>query len=129
MTRRRSHLQIKIQAQQEAEKRRIAQLNAMKKAQTQAAKSAEKARKDYEQARTAGLKEQARLYTESKVAQVQLQNEQIEQGIKSLGHLLLDSLLSDPYIDIQALKQPLNFPPFNPVLTYLIIRNKRVIYS
>ena len=114
MARKRGVLNALVQAQREAERKRTNQIKEMEKAQTQAAKDAEKTRKDYESARIAGLKEQTRLYTESRVTQVQLQNEQVEQEIRSLEHLLLDSLAIDPYIDIQTLKQTPNFPPFNP---------------
>ncbi|GER91621.1 restriction endonuclease [Dictyobacter vulcani] len=89
-------------------------MRAMESAQTKAAKDAEKARKDYERAKAAGQKEQARLYTESRIAQVQLQNEQLEQRKAALEHLLLDALSVDPYVDVQSLKQTPAFPPFDP---------------
>jgi restriction system protein len=102
------------QAQREAERNRKAQLHEMERAQNQAARAAEKARKDYERAVTADQKERDRLYTESRIAQVNYQNEQLEQQIKLLEHLLRDALSADTYIDVQRLKQTPNLPPFNP---------------
>ena len=68
MARRSSLLRAMIQAQREAGRKRVAQLREMERAQTQAAKNAEKARRDYERAKIANQKEQARLYTKSRVA-------------------------------------------------------------
>ncbi len=104
----------RLQAQRMAEKKRADQLNKMKKEQTKAFEDAKKAQKDYEKARITNQKEQAKLYIESRVAQVQLQNEQLEQQIKSLEHILLDAYSVDPYIDIQTLKQTSTLPPFDP---------------
>lgn len=102
------------QRRREAERRRIAQQHAAEKIQTQAAKAAEKARKEYERARAADQKEQARLYAESRQAQVALQNEQLDEQIQSFERLLVSALSTDPYIDIQTLKEAPNFPLFNP---------------
>jgi restriction system protein len=113
MARRSGLVRVMVQAQHEAERKRQAQLHEMEKARTQTAKAAEKAQKDYEKARITNQKELAKLYIESRIAQVQLQNEQLEQQIKSLEHVLLDAYSVDPYIDIQTLKQTSNLPPFN----------------
>ncbi|GAC1374125.1 MAG: restriction endonuclease [Ktedonobacteraceae bacterium] len=102
MARRGSRLRSMVQAQREQEK-----------AQIKAAKELDDARKKYEKARLAGLKEQEQLYKESRAAQAQLQNEQVEQRVRALERLLLDSLSIDPYIDIQTLKQSFTMPPFN----------------
>src|SRR5258706_5465811 len=110
MARRSGLLHAIAQAQREAERKQKAQLREM----NQAARAAEKARKDYERAVTADQKERARLYTESMIAQVNYQNEQLEQQIKLLEHLLRDALSADTYIDVQRLKQTPNLPPFNP---------------
>ncbi len=63
--------------------------------QTQAAKAADKARKDFERFKAANQKEQTRLYVESRLAQVALQNEQLEQQIQTLENILLESLSTD----------------------------------
>jgi restriction system protein len=114
MARRSSLLRTLVQAQREAERKRVAQLREMERAQTKAARNAEKTRRDYERAKIANQKEQVKLYTESRIAHVQWQNEQLEQQIHVLERLLLDALSVDPYIDIQTLKQAPNLLPFHP---------------
>lgn len=114
MARRGGFLHALAQAQRQAERKRGAQLREAQRTQTQAARAAEKARKEYERARIANQKEQAFLYTQSRAAQVQLQNEELEQQITTLEHLLLDALPVDSFIEIQALKQRPNVPLFDP---------------
>jgi restriction system protein len=114
MARRSGLVYTLVQAQHATEQKRIAQVKALGKAQTQAAKAAEKAQKDYEKAIQADQKERARLYTESRVTQVDAQNEQIEQDIVVLNTLLHESLSVDTYIDFQTLKQAPQLPAFNP---------------
>jgi restriction system protein len=114
MARRSGLVRVLIQNQREVERRRAAQQREQARLQTQAARAAEKARKDYERAQTANQKEQARLYAESRQAQVAFQNEQLTQLVQSLEHLLLDILAVDPFIHIQSLKQPFSFPTFSP---------------
>src|SRR6185312_16721 len=114
MTRRNGLLQTLVQAQREAEKRRLSQLREIERAQTQAAKAADKAKKDYERSVTANKKERERLYTESQTAQANWQNAELERGIARLEHLLLDALPIDTFLNIQALKQVPNLPAFNP---------------
>lgn len=114
MARRSGLLHAIAQAQREAERKRKAQQREMERAQNQAARAAEKARKDYERAATADQKERAKLYTESRIAQVNYQNEQLELEVKLLEHLLRDALSIDTYIDVLSRKQTPNLPPFNP---------------
>jgi restriction system protein len=114
MARRSELVRILVQSQREAERKRAAQLREQARLQTQTARAAEKAQKDYEHAVIVDQKERARLYTESRQTQVDLQNEQLEQHIQSLEHLLLDALAIDPFIYMQSLKQPLTIPAFNP---------------
>lgn len=114
MARRSGFLHALAQAQRAAERQRNAQLRERERAQTQAAKAAEKARKEYERAVTADQKERARLYTESRITQVDYQNEQIEQQIKGFERLLVDPLSVDTYINVLTLKQIPTLPPFNP---------------
>ena len=114
MARRSGFLHAVMQAQRQAERNRIAQFNAQQKAQTQAAKAAAKAQKDYENAMRSDQKERARLYTESRIAQVDLQNEQVEQDVARLNNLLLEALAKDPFLDLNTLKEPPNLPIFSP---------------
>src|SRR5437763_758877 len=114
MARRSRFLHALAQAQREAERVRIAQLRMQTQLQTQAARAAEKARRDYERAQLADQKERARLYTESRIAQVDLQNELIDQAITRLTNILRDVLSIDSYIDLKTLKQAPEYPVFNP---------------
>lgn len=114
MARRKGFVYALAQAQREAERKRVAQMRALEKAQTQAAREAIRARKEYESALKANQKEQARLYTESRIAQVNLQNEQLEQEVARLNNLLAEALSRDSHLNLQALKQPPQLPVFNP---------------
>lgn len=114
MARRSGFLQTMVRAQREAERKRTAQLRGMAKVQTQVARAAEKARKDYERATVADQKELIRLSIESKMAQVDFRNEQVEQQVEQLEQLLLDALSFDTFINLQTLKQTPNLPAFNP---------------
>jgi len=114
MTRRRVSLYARAQAQRNAEKQRLTQMRAQAQAQTQAARAAEKAQKAYLNAQIADQKERARLYTESRVAQVALQNEQLESVIAQLERLLTESLANDEFINFEKLKQAPIIPYFNP---------------
>jgi len=82
--------------------------------QKQRARAAEKARKDYERALLADQKERARLYSESRIAQVNLQNEQLDQISAHLSNILIEALSVDSFIDLQTLKQVPEYPVFNP---------------
>jgi restriction system protein len=114
MARRSGFLHALAQAQREAERKRTAQLRNLAQLQTQAAKAAEKARKEYERAQLTDQKERARLYTESRIAQVNLQNEQLDQAIARLSNILRETLAVDSFIDLQTLKQAPEYPVFNP---------------
>ena len=114
MARRSGIVHALVKAQHDAERRRAAQLRQQVQFQTQAAKAAEKARKDYERALLADQKERARLYTESRNAQVNLQNEQLNQDITQLCNILTDALSIDSFINLQTLKQVPERPVFDP---------------
>src|SRR6266516_3618569 len=114
MTRRSGIFHAIAQAQRNAEKQRLTQMRAQAKSQTQAARAADRAQKAYLAAQKADQKERARLYTESRVAQVVLQNEQLESVIDQLERLLTESLANDEFINFEALKQTPNIPYFNP---------------
>ncbi len=114
MARRSGIVRALVKAQYDAERRRAAQLRQQVQFQTQAAKAAEKARKDYERAQQADQKERARLYAESRNAQVNLQNEQLNQDITRLCNILTDALSIDSFINLQTLKQVPERPVFDP---------------
>src|SRR6266516_5383827 len=114
MTRRSGFLAARAKAQRDAEKLRMVMMRAQEQAQTRAAKAAEKAHKAYLNAQKAEQKERAKLYTESRNADVDLQNEQLENDIAQLGNLLAESLSIDDFIDLATLKQAPNIPSFNP---------------
>lgn len=114
MARRSGILHSLVRAQQEAERRRVANLRQQARLQTELAKAAEKARKDYERAAAADQKERIRLYAESRIAQVNLQNEQLQQTVSRLGNILTEALSVDSFINLQTLKQPYKPLFFNP---------------
>ena len=103
-----------VRAQREAERRHLAQQRLQAQLQTQAARAAAQAQKAYEQAQRVDQKERARLYTESRIAQVSLQNEQLDQYVARLGNLLSEALVIDSFIDVHTLKQVPERPVFNP---------------
>jgi restriction system protein len=114
MTRRSGIVRTLVRAQHDAERRRAAQFRQQVQLQTQAAKAAEKARKDYERAQQADQKELTRLYAESRNAQVDLQNEQLKEHIMRLSNILTEALSIDSFVNLQTLKQVPEFPVFNP---------------
>ena len=105
MARRSGFLHSLVRAQQEAERHRIAVLRQQARLQTEAAKAAEKARKNYERAIVADQKEHTRLYNESRITQVNLQNEQLQQTIFRLSNILTEALSVDSFINLRSLKQ------------------------
>ncbi|GHO49961.1 hypothetical protein [Ktedonospora formicarum] len=100
--------------QREAERQQRAKLRQQQQALAQAAKAAAQAQKAYEKAANLEAKERAKLYEQSRLAEVHLQNERLEETITSLQNLLKDTLSLDTAIDLQSLKQPFNEPAFQP---------------
>jgi restriction system protein len=103
-----------LRAKREADRQRLAQQRLQVQLQTQVARAAAQARKAYEQAMRADQRERARLYTESRIAQVSWQNEQLDLYVAQLGNLLSEALSIDSFIDLQTLKQVPERPVFNP---------------
>jgi restriction system protein len=103
-----------LRAKREAERQRLVQQRLQAQLQTQVARAAAQARKAYEQALRADQRERARLYTESRIAQVSWQNEQLDQYVAQLSNLLSEALFIDSFIDLQTLKQVPEGPVFNP---------------
>jgi restriction system protein len=115
MARKPSLITILKQADRAAERARKQELAR----QTKRAKEFERAQKSYlrsiEQQNKADAKEQARLYTESRIAQVELQNEQLEEEIKQFNNLLADTLPVDDYLDWETLKKSIpTISPYHP---------------
>ena len=113
MARHSGFLHAVMQAQRQAERNRIAQLKAQQRAQSQTVRVAAKAQKEYEKAEKADQKERTRLYGESRMAQVDVQNEQLEQDVSRLNNILIEALTKDPFFDLNTLKEPPNFPLFS----------------
>ncbi len=79
-----------------------------------AVRRAEAAQRAYQRAKTAEEKERKRLYAESRQADVELLNDDLAEQIRELEHLLIDSLKTDPYIDLDQLKTPPDLPVWDP---------------
>lgn len=99
-------IQMQRQAQRDA-KARVA-------AQRRAAVEANRARQAFERAAAADQKERARLYAESRVADVAAMNEGLAADIAALDGLLRDTLAVDDFLDFESLKEAVSRPPFSP---------------
>src|SRR5215207_1672577 len=88
------------------------------RAETRTAQQAERAMKAYQRAsavqQKAEIKERQRLYLESRLAEVELQNEVLEYTINDLSNVLKATLSVDDYFDLDALKKKAVLPLFNP---------------
>lgn len=104
------HLERELARQQAAQAR----------TQTQAAKAAVRAQKEYERLVVADQRQRERLYLDYRLAQVALQNEQLEQALVQLGKLLSDALCIDSHVNIEGLKQTPEIPLFNPGLLAMV---------
>ena len=98
------------QSRRDAEQRRKAQL----REQTQRAKELERAQKAYQKSQQLEEKDRARLYVESRVAEVELMNEQLEERISQLQGLLKATLDVDDTFDLDRLKRQPTTVPFDP---------------
>ena len=110
MARKKAVLQLMAEAQREQKKHATANL----RAQHAATREAERARREYERAAKAMEKEQARLYTEARAAEVEAQNQQLAEYITDLEQILVATLSKDDYFDLDTLKEAPLIPPFNP---------------
>jgi restriction system protein len=75
---------------------------------------AKRARQAFERAAAADQKERARLYAESRVAEVAALNEVLAADIAALDELLRDTLAVDDFLDFESLKEAARRPPFTP---------------
>jgi restriction system protein len=99
-----------IQIQREAERQRKAQAAAA----TRAAREAERAHRAYQRATAAEAKERQRLYVESRMADVELRNEELQDDVAGLEQLLADTLAVDDFLDFETLKEAAPLPVFAP---------------
>lgn len=110
MARRSGVLQAAVKFQRDMERQRAAQV----RAQSHAVREAERAQRDYERAVASDEKERQRLYLASRQALVDLHNEELQRSIDDLGAILAATLDVDDYFDLEQLKEPHTFPPFDP---------------
>lgn len=114
MARRSGVVHTIVKASHEAEKNRVRQQQEFERAQTQAAREADRALKAFQRAQVADAKERARLYAEARSAETDLKNEQLSSYVSQLNQLLHQTLGVDDYFDLETLKSPVLVQPFNP---------------
>jgi len=114
MSRRSSWGQTIIHSQREAERQRVAQI----RAQSRAAREAERAQRAYDHAVAVAVaaneKERKRLHGESRQAAVDLQNADLHATTDRLQGLLSASLEVDNHFNLDRLKETQRFPIFDP---------------
>jgi restriction system protein len=108
MARRRSYVSAFAQMQRDAARTQTAQL----RAQTAARRDAERARAAYLRAQIADEKERKRLYAESRAAEVNASNDDVEVDVAALQSLLTATLEVDDRISFASLKKPAVVPPW-----------------
>jgi len=109
MARRSGYTRVLAQGLRYAQQQQRAQIQAA----TQAAHAAERARNSYERAQRADTAERARLYTETRSADVALLNEQLSAKITQLETILHETLGVDDYLDLATLKSTPPLPVFD----------------
>jgi restriction system protein len=77
-------------------------------------REAERARRAYERAQAVEEKDRKRLYLQSRVADVEARNEELDAFVASLESLLAATLDVDDFLDFEALKEEPDVPPFQP---------------
>jgi restriction system protein len=99
-------------AQQQRERERA--VRAQEQAQRRAFREAERTRNAYERARNVEEKQRKRLYLESRVAEVDAMNAEIERVANDLANLLAATLDVDDHLDFDSLKSEPELPVFQP---------------
>jgi restriction system protein len=99
-----------IQMQRQAERDARARVVAQRRAQVEA----DRALRAFERAAAADQKERARLYAESRAAEVAARNDGIAVDIAALEGLLRDTLAVDDFLDFESLKEAAPRPQFTP---------------
>jgi restriction system protein len=110
MARRSSFVGTLSQIQREADRYRAAQL----RADQAAARAAERAQREYERAQAATEKERQRLYVEARLAEVEADNENLQQTVRELQSLLVGSLTAEHAVDFALLRHVHRATPFDP---------------
>jgi restriction system protein len=90
------------------------QARAREREQLRAAREAERARRAYERAAVADEKERRRLYLESRAAEVDALNEELDGDVARLETLLQATLDIDDFFDLDTMKVEPEVPPFQP---------------
>lgn len=96
------------------QRQREVQARALSREEMRALREAERARKAYERAVASEEKEQKRLYVESRAAEVDAMNEQLDSFVASIENLLAATLDVDDFLDFEVLKEKPEPPPFQP---------------
>ncbi len=110
MARRRGLVATLAQLERETSKAHAARV----RAQLAAQRGAERSQNALERARLVDEKEHKRLYLESRVADVDAMNAEIEYQVAVLEGLLDDTLAVDDHIDFDALKVTVTLVPYYP---------------
>jgi restriction system protein len=110
MARRRGFTATLIQIQRAAER----QARADAAARRRAAVDSERARRAYERAQVAQGKERQRLYEESRLADVALQNQNLVDDVAALQTIFRDALDTDNFLDFESLAEEIQVPAFDP---------------
>lgn len=106
MPRHRSFTATLVNTQREAARSRAAQ----ERARARGAREAQRARAAAQRAQVADERERRRLYTESRVAEVEELNADLTASVRGLERLLTGTLGVDDYLDFARLKEPLVLP-------------------
>ncbi len=101
---------VLIQMQRQAERDARTRAAAQRRASVDAAR----ARRAYERAQASDQKERARLYTESRIADVAALNERLADDVAALEGLLGDTLELGDFLDFESLKETVPRPRFDP---------------
>ena len=107
MGRSRGFVSTLIRMERAGRRAQAAQARATVRAQRQAQRAGERYR-------VAEAKEQKRIYIESRLAEVEDQNVELEQTVAALASVLQDALTKDCSLDLDTLKEPLSDEPFLP---------------
>ena len=110
MSRSRGFVSTLIRIGRDARRVQAAQARAAVRAQRQA----QHARRVDERYRLADAREHKRIYIESRQAEVEDQNAELQHTVVALESILSDALARDSSLDLDTIKEPLTNEPFQP---------------